>query len=336
MADVLGFTLPQPDLHQAFSALNADLMARGNAEEEPERGTTARALHVANGMWGEQTYPFDLDYTALLTEYYGAGLQETDFINAAEPARQEINAWVAEQTEDRIQEILLPGVINSYTRLVLANAIYFYGGWQSTFESWLTDDAEFFLIDGTSVTVPLMSQEAYLPYTRGDGYQVVEFPYDGSDFALTVILPDEGEFETVEAGMDPQGFAAALGELASTDMRVYLPRFEFTFGTVSLVETLKSLGMTEAFTGSASFSGMMDSTAPYGLNISEVLHKAFISVDEAGTEAAAATIVIASVGAAMPPADLLEVRIDRPFLFAIRDTQTGTLLFLGRVMDPST
>jgi len=336
MAETLAFTLPQPELHEAFSTLSANLVARGTAEADPESGQPARALRIANGLWGEQTYPFSQEYTVPLEQYYGAGLQQTDFINAPEAAREEINAWVAGQTEDRIQNIVPPNAITPLTRLVLANAIYFYGGWANTFSPGATADDAFFPLGGTTVTVPFMVQRTDLPYARGNGFQMIEFPYAGSDLAFTVILPDDGQFEAIEEGLDPETVNAAIGELRDTDILVYLPKFEFEF-SASLAPTLQSMGMADAFDPQrADFTGMMDGTPPDPLFLSDVLHKAFISVDENGTEAAAATVVISDTGAAPgEPTEPLEVRIDRPFLFAIRDTQTGTLLFLGRVMDPS-
>jgi serpin B len=335
MAETLSFGLPQPALHEAFAALNADLIARGTAEADPDNEQTARALRIANALWGEQTYPFSPSYNADLEKYYGAGLQETDFINAPEEARGQINDWVAEQTEDRIQNIVPEGAITPATRLVLANAIYFYGAWSSQFDPDSTEDGDFFLLDATTVTVPFMRQGDHFPYARGDGFQAIEFPYAGSGLTFTVILPDEGRFDAVEAGFDADALNAAIGQLSSTDVRVYLPKFEFEFGA-SLAQTLQAMGMADAFDPlRADLTGIVDGTPPEPLFIGDVLHKAFISVDENGTEAAAATVVITAEGAAPPEEEPTEVRIDRPFIFAIRDTQTGTVLFLGRVMDPS-
>jgi len=335
MAETLSFELPQPALHEAFSALNADLVARGAADEDPENAQTARAMHLANALWGEQTYPFNPAYSAQIEQYYGAGLQEADFINAPEEARKQINDWVAEQTEGRIQNIVLEGKITPDTRLVLANAIYFYGGWQSTFDPEFTQDDQFFLLDGTTATVPFMFQGEHLPYARGDGFQVIEFPYAGSGFTFTVILPDQGQFAAFEEGFDAQTLDAALGQLASTDVLVYLPKFEFESGA-SLAQALQAMGMVDAFDPMrADFTGMVEETPPEPLFIGDVLHKAFISVDENGTEAAAATVVEMAAGAAPPEEAPLEVRIDRPFIFAIRDTRTGAVLFMGRVLNPS-
>jgi serpin B len=351
MAEVLGFTLAQPDLHKALSSLNFDLSARGNHEKDPDSGQPARVLNIANALWGEQTYPFSDAFIAQLSEHYGAGLRLIDFHNAPEPSRQEINNWVAEQTEDRIQDIVPEGEITLCTRLVLANAIYFYGGWEDPFYPGATEDDDFFLLDGTTVIVPFMVQQESLPYARGEGFQAIEFPYAGSRFAFTVILPDEGQFDVVEAGLDAGALESTVNRLSRTDVWVYLPKFEFATDSLSLGPPLQSLGMTDAFDPwSADFDGMLagplpeadprcfvDGIPPRTLAISNVFHKAFISLGEKGTEAAAATTVLMSPvpGATAMPTEPLEVRIDRPFLFAIRDTQTGTLLFLGRVMDPS-
>lgn len=335
MAEVLSFTVPQPALHEEFSALNADMITRGNAEANEDNTETARALRIANALWGEQTFPFNPDYDAQIEQYYGAGLQPTDFANAPEEARGEINDWVADQTEDRIENIVPEGSITPDTRLVLANAIWFYGGWAETFSEDSTEDGEFFLTDGSTVTVPFMYNWTHLPYAHGNGFQIVEFPYQGSGFTFTVILPDEGTFDTFEENLDPAALNAAIAQLSTTEVRVYLPKFEFEFGT-SLAQTLHALGMEDAFNPDrADFTGMVDGTPPAPLYIGDVLHKAFISVDENGTEAAAATVIIMEAGAAPAEEDPIDLRIDRPFLFAIRDTQTGTLLFLGRVTNPS-
>ena len=336
MADTLSFTLSQPALHEAFSALNTDLITRGNAEDDPNVGQSARALRIANALWGEQSYPFSQSYNAQIEQYYGAGLQLTDFANAPEEARRVINDWIAEQTEDRIQNIVPEGAITPITRLVLANAIYFYGGWQSTFMPNSTRDADFFLLDGSIVSVPFMFQRVYLPYAQGDGFQVIEFPYQGSNFTFTVIMPDEGQFEAFEEGLDAETLNSAISQLIPTEVLVYLPKFEFEFGT-SLAQTLQSMGMVDAFDPmSADFTGMVEGIPDQPLVIGDVLHKAFISVDENGTEAAAATVVIMPTGTSINQTEPPEVRIDHPFIFAIRDTQTGTLLFVGRVLNPST
>lgn len=332
MAETLSFTMPGPALHESLSALNADLTARGTAAADPNNGVAARALHIANGLWGEQTYPFDDEFTALLAEYYGAGLQPTDFVGAPEKARDEINGWVEEQTEDRIQDIVPEGVITELTRLVLANAIYFYGGWAETFDAENTSDADFFLLDGSAVTVPMMTQQESFAYAQGDGFQAIELPYAQSGLAFTVILPDEGQFAAVEESLDWEMLTKITADLAYAEIDLSMPKFEFEFST-GLAEPLQALGMTDAFDElRADFSGMMGDDPPGPLYISNVLHKAFIAVDEDGTEAAAATVVIMTEAMAIEPEEPIVVRIDRPFIFAIRDTRTGTVLFLGSVV----
>jgi serpin B len=343
MQDVLSFTLPQPALHEAFAALNADLIARGNAdasEGDPER---PRTLAIANALWLEQTYPFDPAYTAALAPAYGPALHQADFAHRPEEMREEINSWVEDHTEDRIQDIVPADAIDEGTIFAIVNAIYFYGAWRRGFDPADTADDAFHLLDGTAVTVPFMVQQELLPYIQGEGYRVIEFPYAGSDFALTIVLPDAGRFDQVEAELDAGMLEAAAAQLAWAEVRAYLPKFELTFGTIDLKETLKTLGMVDAFDrfepGQADFTGMVVESAlvPPQMPpmIGFVLHQAFIGVSEEGTEAAAATVVTGSPVGAPAPVEPIEVRIDRPFLFAIRDTVTGTLLFLGRMLNPS-
>lgn len=342
IAETLAFGLPQPGLHQAFAALTADMVARGNADADSEpvyRGGVlvkqARGLRIANAVWGERTYPFSPAYGALLEQYYGVGLQQTDFKNTPEAARQEINTWVADQTEDRVQDIVPPDGTTPDTRLVLADAIWFSGGWVNPFDPEATEDDEFFLLDGTTVTVPFMFQHDHLNYARGDGFQVVELGYAGSDFAFTAILPDEGRFAAIEAELDADALDAAVKLLEYTEVLVHLPKFAFVFDA-GLKPMLQAMGMADAFDPErADFTGMAEGTPPEPLYIDDALHKAFIGVDEEGTEAAAATVVEMVPGAAPPAEAPPEVRFDHPFIFAIRDTNSGTLLFLGRVTNPT-
>jgi serpin B len=329
MATTLGFDLGPDATGPAFHDLVTDLLERGNAEDSADGEVTARALSIANALWGEQTYPFSEDFMTKVEDDFGAGLQLVDFINEPEAAREDINTWVEDHTGDRIKDIVPEGAITPDTLLVLANAIWFYGAWANPFEADATEDGEFTLIDGDTVTVPFMRQNKFMSYAEGDGYQVVELPYAGSGFTFTVILPDEGEFETVEQGLD----LGILDELASTDVRLAIPKFSFEFDT-ALADALKSLGMTDAFDPNASdFSEMIGDPSATPLVISSILHKAFIAIDEEGTEAAAATVVMMEGATAMED-EPIEVTIDRPFIFAIRDTETGTLLFLGRLLDP--
>jgi serpin B len=339
MADVLGFSLDEAALHEAFSALNADLTARGNAEANNNYGYVERRLHIANALWGEQSYPFSPDYVALVDQYYGGGFKATDFIGAAEAAREAINEWVADQTEDRIENIVPEGALNEATRLVLANAIYFKNGWLNDFNADATTDDSFFLLDGSTVTVPLMRQTDRFNYVTGEGYQAVALPYQQSRMSMLVILPDEGNFDDFEASLNVDALNALTGSMGSTRVNLTLPKFEFE-DSLTLSGILGALGMRDAFSSDAAdFAGMVDANAADSIErlfISTVLHKAFIAVDEEGTEAAAATVV-AMAGSAMnvQEPDPVVMRVDRPFLFAIRDDVTGTVLFMGRVTNPA-
>lgn len=334
MASTLGFTVPADTLHETFAALTADLLDRGNQEADDDRGIGESGLRIANALFGEQTFPFDQAFIDQLDAEYGAGIELEDFKNDPETARNDINAWVEEGTEGRIKDIVPEGAITELTRLVLANAIWFYGAWLNAFDEDDTADAPFHPLDGDPVDVPFMRQVESFAYAALDGMQVVDLPYAAPGFGMTIILPDEGKLDAVEASLDPGTLQDAIDALAWTRIHLYLPKWEFDYAA-SLADTLKALGMTDAFDAErADFSGMIaaDAAPPDdSLAISDVLHKAFIAVDENGTEAAAATVVI-MVGAGAPPEEEpLELRIDRPFLFAIRDDRTGAILFLGRV-----
>lgn len=333
MAEVLGFDHDPAGLATAFRDLSDEMVERGNAEANEEEGRAARGLSIANALWGEATFPFSTTYMDTLSDDFGAGLELVEFSQEPEAARDEINDWVADHTNDRIENIVPEGAITTDTRLVLANAIWFSGAWLSAFDADRTEDGDFTLLDGSTVSVPFMRQTESYPYAAGEGFQVVELPYDGSGFAFTVLLPDEGEFEAFEASIDQTALDAILADLQRADVALQVPRFTFDYDA-NLTDTLQALGMTDAFDANrADFSGMVDGDAD-PLVISSVLHKAFIDLNEDGTEAAAATVVMMEATSAQEEAEPIELVIDRPFVFAIRDTETGTILFLGRVLNP--
>jgi serpin B len=324
MASTLHFTLPQEHLHPAFNELDLQLAERGEgALGKDEQGFR---LRIVNAIWGQTGYAFLDQFLDTLAENYGAGLRLLDFSRTPEQARVTINDWISEQTEAQIPELIPQGLIDELTRLVLTNAIYFNAAWQAPFPEELTDEATFHLLDGTEQSVPLMHQAESLGYMRGDQFVVVELPYDGMELAMLVLLPDAGAFEIVQAQVDIELLRAIWSDIRYRQVSLAMPRFEFD-ADLSLAETLADLGMPTAFGAQADFSGM---TGQRDLFISDVIHKAFVSVDEAGTEAAAATAVIMKrLGLSEPP---VEVVIDRPFILMIRDLQTNTLLFMGRVM----
>ena len=331
MADALHLTLPQERLHPAFNSLDQALASRGQGAQGQDSAAgqpTGFRLNVVNAMWGQQGYQFLPAFLDLLAENYGAGLRVLDFASAPEEARTTINEWVSQQTEGRIEDLIPQGALDALTRLVLTNAIYFNAAWADAFEAAQTQDGPFHLLGGGEVSVPLMGQTDGFGYAEGEGYQAVELPYDGRELAMVLLLPREGQFESFESALDAGRVEQIIGSLEYQQVRLTMPKFEFESG-FSLKEALAALGMAEAFSEQADFSGM---TGRRELFISEVVHQAFVSVDEAGTEAAAATAVMMAPTSAM--AEPVEMTADRPFVFLIRDLETGTILFVGRVVEP--
>ena len=326
MADTLHFGLSQDRLHPTFNALDLELAARG-AGGEGKDGEGFR-LNVVNAIWGQEDYEFLADFLDVLAENYGAGLRLLDFVNAPEQSRLKINDWVSDETEGRIEDLIPPGVIDSLTRLVLTNAIYFNAAWLYPFSKDMTKDGTFHLLDGRELVVPMMMQTESLGYAEGEGYQAVELLYDGSELSMVVLLPQAGQFEAFESSLDADLVGTIINDLSERQVVLTMPKFEFEshFG---LVDTLAEMGMPIAFSGAADFSGM---TGTRELMIGDVLHKAFVSVDEAGTEAAAATAVVMKLTAA--PSETAKVTVDRPFVFLIRDIETDAILFVGRVLTP--
>ena len=326
MADTLQFLLEQERLHPAFNWLDAELASRGEgAEGKDEEGFR---LNIVNAIWGQKDYSFLSTFLDVLAENYGAGLRILDFINETEESRLAINQWVSDQTEGRIKDLIPQDAIDALTRLVLTNAIYFNAAWENPFDEDMTADGPFYLLDDGQVSVPMMKQTESFGYTEGEGYQAVELLYDGCELSMVIFLPEAGNFEAFEEGLQFQQVCDIISGLQSTGVTLTMPRFEFD-SAFSLKDTLAGMGMPVAFSGEADFSGM---TGNRDLFISKVVHKAFVSVDEAGTEAAAATAVIMPESG--PPELPVEVTIDRPFIFLIRDIETGAILFVGRVMNP--
>lgn len=325
MADVLNFG-PQDQGHNTFNALDLAL------EESPivlDKDQEPMQLSIANSVWAEQTFTFLPDFLDTLSVNYGAGIQLMDFINSPDPSRKIINQWVSDETKDKINNLLPENSITSDTKMVLVNAIYFKADWLSPFDANDTYDSSFKLLDGSEVTVPMMGQQLYIPYFVGDDYAVAELPYAGESAVMTLLVPDEGRFEEIEAQIDGAMFNEALANLAPADVTLRMPKFEFE-SPFNLSDALIEMGMPLAFDENrADFSGM---TNKQDLYIGNVIHKAFVAVDEKGTEAAAATAVVMESATAMMPENVLT--IDRPFLFFIRDVETGQILFIGRVLNP--
>jgi serpin B len=322
MAEALHYTLPQEQLHLAFNALDRALASRGEGAEQE-----AFRLKLVNTIWPQQGYAFLDAFLDTLAENYGAGLHPVDFARSEE-ARQAINEWVSKETERKIEELLPPGSITGETALVLSNAVYYYAAWMHPFAEEATADGAFTLLDGQQVTVPTMHQVAQLGYAEHPGVRAVELPYANGKLSMVVLLPDESTFKAFAQGLETAELRAILGELEPTQVRLALPKFGFDAGCEAK-RALMRLGMVDAFGDKADFSGMDGTTE---LFIDEVYHKAFIAVDEAGTEAAAASAVVMARKGTMAEQ---EVEVSRPFLFLIRDVETGTILFLGHVVNPA-
>ncbi|MDY6952740.1 MAG: serpin family protein, partial [Thermodesulfobacteriota bacterium] len=280
-------------------------------------------------IWGQTGYSFLEAFLDTLAENYGAGLRLLDFASDPEACRLTINDWVADRTEDKILDLLPVNSIDPLTRLVLTNAIYFNAAWNFPFDVAATEPGFFNLLDGGEVSADMMSQEEYFGYMKGWDYEAVELPYDGRELSMVIFLPVEGRFRAFEKALTADKANSIVAQMTYENVRLTMPRFSFSFG-LKLTQTLAAMGMSDAFNpGEADFSGM-DGT--FNLFISDVIHKAFIGVDEAGTEAAAATAVIMKLTAM--PQEPIEVSLDRPFIFMIRDIPTQTVLFMGRVVDP--
>jgi serpin B len=330
MTDTLHFNIPQDHLHPAFNSLDIELSQHGEGAEDKD-GEGYR-LNIVNAIWGQKDYQFLSTFLDLLAENYGTGLRILDFAKEPEESRITINNWVSDQTEGRIKDLIPEGLIHIYTRLVLTNAIYFNAAWQNPFEDGKTSNGPFYLRSGDEVDVPMMKQTASLGYTEFDGLQAIELPYDGNEISMIILLPGNNRFAEFEKSIDNQQVEEIIESIEHRRITLSMPKFEFE-SSFSLKEALSIMGMAVAFSLEADFSGMAGNRDLY---IDDVVHKTFISTDEAGTEAAAATAVIMrSIGASEKPIKPFEVTIDRPFVFFIRDIKTGTILFVGRLVDPS-
>ncbi|UCE99594.1 MAG: serpin family protein [Planctomycetota bacterium] len=319
MSKLLHFSLSGEKVHSTFGALLKDLNARG------EKG--GYELTVANALWGQRGYGFLKEFLGLVKTEYGSSLNEVDFAGATEAARQTINDWVKKETRDKIKELIGPGVLDSLTRLVLTNAIYFKGNWAKQFKEEDTQDAPFTLLSGTKVNVPMMNRTGDFNYMETEEFQGLELPYVDNELSMIILLPKEIDGL---GGLEKTLTTEKLSRLSQREVIVSVPKFRMT-SKFGLADVLKSMGMKDAFVLSAAdFSGM-DGTKE--LFISAVIHKAYVDVNEEGTEAAAATGVKMRL-TAVGPREKTVFRADHPFLFLIRDNHSGSILFLGRLMNP--
>ena len=328
MAKTLHFTLPPERLHPAMGALLSDLNAPHNGYQ----------LRVADALWAQRDYVFRDDFLKLNKRDYGAGFNQVDFKGATEAARLTINQWIEQKTEHKITNLLQPGVLDSQTKMVLTNAIYFKGDWLTPFNKEWTEDDDFHLSPAKNVKAPLMHLNEGFDYFDGGTFQALEIPYESGDLSMIVFLPkDIGGLPAFEQSLTASHMKQWLDKLQPVpEVILTLPKFQMT-RQIGLAGTLAAMGMPSAFNDNAAdFSGM---TGKRELFISAVIHKAYINVDEKGTEAAAATAVVMEKAMAMPPRFQPPpppvFRADHPFVFLIRDNRSGGILFMGRVTDPT-
>ncbi len=311
---------------ESFSALKAslsDLQTRSRA--------AGVRLEIANSIWVEKSYALLEPYLEQVKEYFEAGIRQVDFKHATESSRIEINRWVEEKTEDKIRDLLPEHSLTADSRVVLVNAIYFLGDWQFPFKRPSTKEGDFFPEPSSApLRIPFMRNKADYHYAESDSLEVVELPYKDSSFVLDIILPKKGHDLKSSTG-DSAELLHLLSSLTATEIVLELPKFKLEY-QFSAVEKLKQLGIKSAFVyGQADFSGM---SGDRELCFSDVIHKAFVDINEEGTEAAAATAIIMRVGSAMPTKQPKTIRVDRPFITLVRDTETKTILFFGRIVSP--
>lgn len=330
MRETLHFDLDSDKFHRAFARLIAE--TNGNDKKRPFQ------LAMANRLWGQRNYGFKAPFLAIARDHYRAPLEEVNYldIEECEKARKDINNWVAKQTNDKIKDLLAPGTLDDKTRLVLTNAIYFKGSWLIPFDEKKTKKEPFHLLNGKTSEPLMMQSKAEIEYARNDDLSLVRLPYEGHDVSMIVLLPHgKMSLAAIEKSLSPANLNDWMKQMTTHSVDLKMPKFTMTT-SFNLKNTLKSMGMKDAFDEiQADLKSLGISMGDFNLYISDVIHKAFIGIDEKSTEAAAATGVIVSArksGRREPPAATFHV--DHPFVFLIRDDRTGTILFMGRVANP--
>jgi serpin B len=317
---------PQDDLHPAMAAILQQANVRGRKR--------AYTLRTVNALWAQKGRPFRAEFLDLNRAHYKAGVKQVDFRNDTEKARRTINAWVEKQTNGKIKRLLVRGKLKKTTSLVLTNTIYFKGAWGAPFEKALTRIDDFHVSPKDKVRVPLMHQQQDFPYAEDRNAQVLSLPYKGNALDMVIVLPRRVDgLAEVEKGLTTAQLSTWLKALRRRPVEVTLPRFKITQGH-DLKDHLKALGMTDAFNeNTANFTGLTSKSYPWFL--AAVVHKAFVAVDEKGTEAAAATAVVGEdTDEEGPGPAIVKFRADHPFLFLIRDWRQDSILFVGRVARP--
>jgi serine protease inhibitor len=320
MEQALHFHMTPKCLHAAFSRLNDALNAPNQSYQ----------LTVANALWGQTGTAFTPAFLATANRYYDAALHEVDFATQPESSRLNINQWVEQRTSGKIKDLIKPGMISPLTRLILTNAICFKGDWEQAFDPKRTQTAPFYVTAARQVSVPMMQRSGRFLYTETDQFQILQLPYKGDTLAMNILLPHpDADWNQVIAQLQPEYFADWMTQLRYQTVHVSVPRFKLETELI-LREPLQNMGMMTAFNPyEADFSGLSQER----LGITDIIHKAYIDVYEEGTEAAAATGIIVGTTSLGPPP--IVFRADHPFVFLIRDTRSGSILFLGTLYNPS-
>jgi serpin B len=321
---------------EEMSAKTAELAKKPRQFGGPSEPIT---LNIANRLFAQKDYDFRQDFLSLVKQNYGAAFEPMDFVADPKAATQHINKWVADQTRDKIRNLIPMDALNKLTRLVLANALYLKAPWADPFSEKTTQPEPFHIHGGAPVNVSMMRKTERFGYAKREGFSAVSLPYAGDDLQFLVLLPDEANgLRAVESKLTAN-VLAECAKLETQDVDLHLPKFKLEPPTIALAEKLQALGMKSAFDipqGSANFDKMAPRKPNDYLYISNVFHKTFIALDEKGTEAAAATAVVMMRATAMrgPKPPPIEVKVDRPFVYAIQHVPSGVCLFLGRVTDP--
>ncbi len=331
MREVLRFPSSEEELHLAFAEIIQRLNAADGGKYE---------MAVANSLWGQDSTPLQPGFLELIVRHYDGRLKLVDFHGDAEAARVEINRWVEDETRQKIRDLIPSGGLDTDTRLVLVNAVYFKGMWVLPFPRTATREQPFYLEGGGKVRVPLMHQHERVRYLRAEGYQAVDLFYEGGGLSMLILLPDRKDgLRDLEKTLSTRMLHECVAQMDVREVKLFFPRFKITWGTVDTRSHLTALGMTLAFTRfQADFSGINGYKPPdeKALFLSAAFHKAFVEVHEEGTEAAAASAYVAPADTAVtkpPPVPIF--RADHPFMFAIRDWKSGAILFFGRMADPT-
>jgi serpin B len=330
MTRALHFALDSMRFNIAMNAIDLALARRGQGAAGREgAGFTIRC---ANGLWGEKTETFLQGFLDPLAQYFGAGMRTCDFVNNYEPTRVEINDTIENQTNGKITELIPPGVLSSHTKLVITNSVYFDAAWADTFSHNNTYKSQFVRSRNDTATAWYMHRTGGYNYAEDMQYQALELPYDGGQVSMVIVLPKDMNVSQSEGMVSEERIKTLIGGLSRQAVHVYIPKFTFTFGTISLKDNLCAMGIEKAFSSQADFSGI---NGTGGLVIGDVLHKAFVAVDEKGTTAAAATAVVILDGMAPNGQSIVTFAADHPFVFFIRDIPTNQILFMGNLSKPS-